>query len=92
MFCFFGATGIFGLNKILDKKAGLIIDHKGITDHSNASNAGVIEWHDISGIRTKRIMFTQYLLIDLVNPEAYIERVKSPFKARLMRINLKMCR
>ena len=49
---FFGGTGIYGFNKIFDKKAGLIIDANGITDHSNASSVGLIEWNDISEIIT----------------------------------------
>ena len=58
---FFGATGISGFRKIFDKKVGLIIDSNGITDNSNASSIGLIEWDDISDVITKQVMSTKFL-------------------------------
>ncbi len=87
---FFGMTGTFGLKKLFDKRAGLIIDSKGITDNSNASSIGLIEWNDISEIATKQVMSTKFILIKVTNPEAYIAKAKSKLKAKLMRSNMKM--
>ena len=87
---FFGATGIYGIRKLFDKKVGLLIDKNGITDNSNASSIGLIEWNDISGIRRKQIMSTKFLLIDILNPEKYIGKAKSGIKAKLMRANMNM--
>jgi len=87
---FFGATGIYGFKKIFDKKVGLIIDSKGITDNSNGSSIGLIQWKDISNIRVKQVMSTKFLLIDVLNPEKYIKQAKGGIKSRLLRANMKM--
>ena len=87
---FFGAAGIYGIKKLFDKKIGLIIDSNGITDNSNASSIGLIEWNDISDIRTKQVMSTKFLLIDIVNPEKYIGKAKNGIQARLMKANMNM--
>jgi hypothetical protein len=87
---FFGIAGIYVLKKLFDKKIGLIIDSNGITDNSNASSIGLIEWNDILDIRTEQVMSTKFLLIDIENPEKYIKKAKSGMKANLMRSNMKM--
>jgi hypothetical protein len=87
---FFGAAAIYGLTKIFDKKIGLILDSNGITDNSNASSIGLIEWNDILGIRTKQVMSTKFLLIDVVNPEKYLGKAKNGIQSRLMKANMNM--
>ena len=87
---FFGATGIYGIKKLFDKKVGLIIDSDGITDNSNASSIGLIEWNDITEIRTKQVMSTKFLLIDISNPEKYIGKAKNGMQAKLMKANINM--
>ncbi len=87
---FFGVTGMYGIKKLFDKKIGLIIDANGITDNSNASSIGLIEWSDIQEIRTKQVMSTKILLIDIVNPEKYIGKAKNRMQAKLMKANLNM--
>ncbi len=87
---FFGAIGIFGIKKLFDKKIGLIIDSNGITDNSNASSVGLIEWSDITNITTEQVMSTKFLLIDVTNPEKYIGKAKNGMQAKLMRSNMKM--
>ena len=87
---FFSATGILGFKKLFDKKVGLIIDSNGITDNSNASSVGLIEWNDITDIITKQVMSTKFLLINVANPEKYIEKAKSGMKTKLMRSNMKI--
>ena len=87
---FFGLAVIYGSRKFFDKKVGLIIDSKGITDNSNASSIGLIEWNDILDIRTKQIISTEFLLIDIKDPEKYIGKAKNRLQAKLMRANLNM--
>jgi len=87
---FFGAAAIYGIKKLFDKKVGLIIDSHGITDNSNASSIGLIEWNDISEIRTQQVMSTKFLLIDIVNPEKYIGKAKNRIQAKLMKGNMNM--
>jgi len=87
---FSGAAGIYGIKRLFDKKIGLTIDSNGITDNSNASSIGLIEWTDITGIRTEKIMSTKFLLIDIVNPEKYIGKAKNLIRAKIMRANFNM--
>lgn len=86
---FFGAAGIYGLIKLFDKSTGLIIDENGITDHSNASSVGLVEWPDILEIRTEQVMSTRFLLIFVSNPDKYLDKA-SGFKRKLMKANMKM--
>ena len=60
---FFGAVGIYGSKKLCDKTMGLVIDDKGITDNTNASSVGLIDWADITGIATEKVMSAKLLLI-----------------------------
>ncbi|WP_431160940.1 STM3941 family protein [Flagellimonas beolgyonensis] len=87
---FFGATGIYGIKKLSDNKVGLIIDSDGITDNTNALSIGLIEWNDITEIRTKQVMYTKFLLIDITNPEKYIGKAKNGMQAKLMKANMNM--
>lgn len=85
---FFGLCTIFIFYKYFDKKSGLIIDKNGITDNTNFTSVGLIEWSEIIGIRTQQVMSNKFILIDVLNPEKFIEK-SSKFKASLMKINLK---
>ncbi len=87
---FFGATGIYGIIKLLDKKIGLQIDNQGITDHSSATSIGLIEWQDISGIRSQRIKSQKFIMIDVIDAEKYISKASNKFKRSIMRANMKL--
>lgn len=87
---FFGAAAETAIGKLREKKAGLRIDQYGITDHSSASAVGLIEWADISGFRRKQVMSRKFLLIDLTDPEKYLQKTKSGRKSRLLRANKRM--
>lgn len=86
---FFGATGILGFTKLFDNKAGLTIDERGITDNSSGVSVGLIEWDDVTGIRTEQIMATKFLLIDTSQPEKYVGRAGG-VKGKMMESNIKM--
>ena len=85
---FFSTVGIYGFVKLFDKKPGLIIDSNGITDNTNAASIGLIQWTHITGIRTEEIMSTKFLLIDVENPEKFLDKAKNGFRAKLMKANL----
>ena len=87
---FFCAAGIFGIKKLFDKKAGLIIDEKGITDNTSALSTGLIEWKDINGITLSQVNSIKFLRIGVKNPEKYISKAKNRIKAKLMKINMNM--
>lgn len=86
---FFGAVGAYGFRKLFDKTIGLTIDENGITDNTNATSVGLIDWNDIVEIRTEQVMSTKFLLIFTKNPDKYMERVNG-FKRKIMQGNMKM--
>ena len=86
---FFGAAGAYGLRKLFDKTIGLIIDENGITDNTNASSVGLINWTDITEIRTEEVMSTKFLLIFIDNPDKYLVKVNG-FKRKLLKGNMKI--
>ena len=86
---FFGVAGIYAIRKLFGNTVGLIIDEKGITDNTNALSIGLINWADITEIKTKQVMSTKFLLIFTNNADKYLDRV-GYFKRNLMLGNLKM--
>ncbi len=85
---FFGAIAISVARKLFSKKAGLIIDAKGISDNSSGVSAGFIPWEAILGIRTVQVMTTKFLLIDIKEPNMYLKKMRG-MKLQAMRANFK---
>jgi multisubunit Na+/H+ antiporter MnhB subunit len=71
---FFGGCSFFIAKHFLGKGVGLRIDEKGITDHTNATSVGLIEWQDITGIQRLTIASSNILIIKTAKPEKYIRR------------------
>ena len=84
---FFGVCGIFIGRKLFDKTIGLTIDEKGITDNTNGTSVGLIEWDDITGIDKVEISFSKILLIKTDKPDKYIDRAKNGISKRAMKAN-----
>jgi hypothetical protein len=56
------------------KIPGLIIDEKGITDHTNITSVGFIPWSDITAFELVKGSFNHKLIVVKVrNPEVYIK-------------------
>lgn len=87
---FFGLCAVFITGKLFSNKVGLTIDRNGITDNSNATSVGLIEWADITGIRKVQVVSTRMLMIETDKPEKYIERAKNGISKRAMKANYKM--
>ena len=88
------AGGVIGLflsiliiRKWLSKKTGFIIDKSGITDISNASYTGLVEWNDITKIEGKKVGPIKFIILHTNNPEKYINKAKKT-SIRQMRKNL----
>lgn len=87
-----GAIGLFlslvVIKKWLSQQAGLIIDASGITDHSNASYTGLMEWQDITKIEGKKVGPLKIIILHTHNPEKYIDQAKKT-SGHQLRKNLK---
>ena len=86
---FFGLCLVFITRKLFDKKPGLIIDEYGITDNTNATSIGLIEWNDIIRVEKKQVMSTKFLILHTNNPEKYIQRAKNFISKRAVEMNSK---
>ncbi|MFC4267313.1 STM3941 family protein [Polaribacter marinivivus] len=84
---FFGLCLFFISKKGFKNNSGLIIDSQGITDNSNLSNIGLIEWNDIVGIETMEIASNKIILIQTEKPEKYIDRAKNRIAKKIMKAN-----
>ncbi len=87
-------VGIAGLiltimivRKWLSQKTGLTIDASGITDISNASYTGLIEWTDITSIEGKKVGPIKLIILHTNQPEKYINKAKK-MAIRQMKKNL----
>lgn len=80
---FFGLSGLYILYKLFGTKPGLIIDSDGIYDNSSAAAGHLIKWERIKGIRIEQIMSTKFILIDIEDPEEFINSA-SGIRKRLM--------
>ena len=80
---FFGLAGLYIFYKLFDSKPGLVIDKDGIYDNSSAAAGHLIEWEIITGLRVEKVMSTKFLLIDIENPEEFMERA-SGIKKKLI--------
>ena len=86
---FFGATGIYGIFKLQDKKIGLTISNEGIIDNTNATSIGLLKWENIERIKTEQVMSTKFLLIFINNQDEILTKVNG-VKRKLMLANTKM--
>lgn len=87
---FFGTVCVTIPWKLFSNNIGLIINDKGIIDKSNLSSIGLIEWEDITGIRTEKVQKTRFFLIDTNKPKKYLDKANSKFKKRLLSGNKRM--
>lgn len=84
---FFGICGIFAFKKLFDKKDGLIINKNGITDNSSGTSVGLVKWNDIIGIGVAKVHLQKFIMIEVSNPEHYINLKKNKIGKMAMKSN-----
>ena len=87
---FFGICAVYIARKLPDNKAGLIIDSSGLIDNSSGVSAGRILWSDIQDISVIEIHRQKLIMLQVKNPQDYIDRQKSRFKRKMMQMNFNM--
>ena len=55
---FFGFGCLVLIRKLFDRRPGLMIDQNGITDHTQYTSVGRVEWKDIVGFDTYQVEST----------------------------------
>jgi hypothetical protein len=86
---FFGLVAITIFRKFLDQKPGLIINRKGIIDNSSGLSAGTILWKDIQEITILQVRNQKFLIVIVLNPQEYIDKMSNSIKRNVMKINYK---
>lgn len=87
---FFGLCAVYLARKLQDNKPGLIIDNIGLTDNSSGVSAGQILWSDIDKITVLEIHQQKLIMLQVKNPQDYINKQTNGFKRKLMQFNFKM--
>jgi len=87
LFC--SAAVIYGIRKLFDERIGLKVDENGITDNTNAVSVGLIDWTDITEIKTEQVRSIKFLLIFTSNPDKYLDRVGA-LQRKIMQANMLM--
>lgn len=87
---FFGLCAFFLIRKLPDKKPGLIIDDIGLVDNSSGLAAGQVLWTDIENISVIEIHRQKLIMLQVKNPQHYIDKQTSLFKRKGMELNNKM--
>lgn len=87
---FFGLCAFVLIRKLPDTKPGLLIDGTGLTDNSGGLSAGHILWTDIENISVLQIHKQKLLMLEVKNPQDYIDRQNSLLKRKGMELNYKM--
>lgn len=87
---FFGLCAVYIACKIPDNKPGLIIDKTGLTDNSSGVSAGKILWSDIENISVLEIHRQKLIMLEVKNPQDYLDKQTSGFKRKMMQMNFNM--
>lgn len=83
----FGLLTIYIARKLTDNKPGLIIDNIGLIDNSSGVSAGQILWSDIEDISVLEIHRQKLIMLQVKNPQDYIDKQTSVLKKKLMQMN-----
>lgn len=84
---FFGGCAVFFGSKLPHTKPGLVINNTGIIDNSGALAGGLILWSDIENIALLEIHNQKLIMLEVKQPEVYINRQKNILKRKLMELN-----
>ena len=87
---FFGLCAVYITRKLPDNKPGLIIDKFELTDNSSGVSGGQILWSDIENISVIEIHRQKLIMIQVKNPQDYIDKQTSIFKRKMMQMNFSM--
>jgi hypothetical protein len=84
---FFGLCTLLSIRKLADNRPGLTINDIGITDNSSGISCGQIHWSDILNISVLKIQRQKFIMLQVKNPEDYINRQTSKFKRKMLKMN-----
>ncbi len=83
---FFGACGVIGFKKLLDKSPGIILNAEGIWNNSGGLSADFVKWSDVSGIEEYQIEKQNFIAVHVKSPNEQ-EKNDSTLKKAVNRAN-----
>ena len=86
---FFGLCALIAIRKLFDNRPGLIIDELGLKNNSSGFSGGQINWSDVSNISVIKINRQKLIMLELKNPQDYINKQTSAFKRKIMKMSFK---
>lgn len=75
---------------LFNKKPALVLDTESITDHTLANTSRIILWKDITDIQIKQVAGQDFLVIQVKNPDQYMDAEKNPIVKRIMDLNMRL--
>lgn len=85
---FFG-LGIFaGVKGMIKSEIALIIDPMGLNIVPKRSSTAFIKWHEILGFEEIKIQSTRIIIIDVKDPESWLEKETSTLRKKMMQLNI----
>ena len=87
---FFGICAIFTGRMLAAKKEGIWISKDEVNDQSSGIAAGKILWKDVKNIRVETVDGQHFILLEVSNPEEYIQQQQNPLKKRAMDMNYQL--
>jgi len=85
---FFGLGIYVSIRQVINSHLVLIVDENGLHINPNKSSSAQIAWNDIQGFSEIKIHSTKLVIIDLYNPEYWIEKEQNKIRKQLMRFNV----
>ena len=83
---FFGLCAAAGCRKMFDTRPGLVFSKEGLLDNASSVAAGLVPWAEITGAEVLKIQSTRFLVVQVVNPQKYLDR-GGPLRRALNRAN-----
>lgn len=85
---FFGLGIYVAIRQLLANQLILIIDENGINVNPKKSLTEYIQWKNISGFSELKIHNQKFVVIDVDNPDYWIEKEENGIRKKLMRFNV----
>lgn len=87
----FGVFGTIAVRMLLRRdRTALAVDESGFTDTSSATAAGRVAWTETVGMRSVRMQRQEFLVVDVVDPQAVIDRQPTVGRRRTARANARL--
>jgi len=84
---FFGLIVITAIWRLIQPKAAIIINSRGITDNSTITSVGFIPWNDITSFQQVKVASNNFLVVHVKNPTTYIENSKNILTRQSLKYN-----